>query len=170
MTSNNSAEEKKEHYSVISLIVENEPGVLARIAILFSRKGYNIETVTVGKIPGENLSSMIFTLKADTKTLEQIIKQTEKLIHTIYVNIHSDEESIVRGHMLARVKTNGDKDSIEKLVNDYKARIIHIGENHIIIELVNSPDKIDEFVEKISKYELKELRRSGINAVTKEGY
>lgn len=159
-----------EHYSVISLVVDNEPGVLARVATLFARKGYNIETVNVGKIPGKELASMIFTVKADTQTLEQIIKLAEKMIHVIYINVHSDEESIVREHVLARVKVNGDANKVKEIANNYSASIVHEGKNHLVLELVDDHKKVSEFAKEMRNYDLKEIRRSGINAVTKEGY
>lgn len=160
----------KKHYSIISLIVEDEPGVLARIATLFSRKGYNLETVNVGKIPGKNLSSMIFTVYASENTLEQIIKQTEKLVRTISVTVHSDEESVVREHCLIRLESNGKSIlEIKSIAKKFNAKILFEGEDNIILELVDSPQKINEFVTSFGKAKVNELRRSGINAVTKNG-
>ena len=160
----------KKHYSIISLIVEDEPGVLARIATLFSRKGYNLETVNVGKIPGKNLSSMIFTVYASESTLEQIIKQTEKLVRTVNVTVHSDEESVVREHCLIRLESNGKSISqIKSIAKEFNARILFEGKDNIILELVDSPQKINEFVTSFKEAKVNELRRSGINAVTKNG-
>lgn len=158
------------HYSIISLIVENEPGVLARIATLFSRKGYNLETVNVGKIPETNFSSMIFTVYANEKTLEQIIKQTDKLVHTVSVTIHSDLESIVREHCLIRLESNGKSiDEIKKIAKENNASVIYDGKDNIVVELVSSPQSVDKFIEDLKGSSIKELRRSGINAVTKNG-
>jgi acetolactate synthase-1/3 small subunit len=159
-----------EHYSVISLVVDNEPGVLARVSTLFARKGYNIETVNVGKIPGQELASMLFTVKADAATLEQILKQTERMIHVIHINVHSDEESIVREHILARIKVNGDVEKVKEIANKFDANIVHEGENHLVVELVDDHKKVSDFAKEMRNFDLKEIRRSGINAVTKEGY
>lgn len=147
----------------ISVLVENKPGVLARISGLFSARGFNIESLAVGETEDPTVSRMTIVVDAkDERILEQIIKQLRKLIDTISVVDLTKRNFIHRE--LALVKINFSKESktkITSLVHKYKAELLEIREDLAILEICAESEKVKSFLEELKIFGIKELMRTG---------
>ncbi|WP_456330703.1 acetolactate synthase small subunit [Archaeoglobus sp.] len=145
----------------IAVLVENKPGVLARVAGLFRRRGFNIESLTVGTTEKEDLSRMTIVVEGDDKVVEQVIKQLNKLIETIKVSEIS-ESSVERELCLIRVHAPPEKrGEIVELTNIFRARIVDVSRNSFIIEVTGDEDKVSAFIDLMRQYGIKELARTG---------
>ena len=147
---------------IIALTVNNQSGVLSKIAGLFTRRGYNIDSLSVGTLDSKNLSRMTIVFNGDERTLEQVKKQLNKLIDIIKVVDLSKDLSIFRELILIKVDTNStNKREIIDIVDTFRAKIISYNKKSIIIELAGDKEKIDAFTSLISVYGVKELARTG---------
>jgi acetolactate synthase-1/3 small subunit len=147
---------------IIALTVNNQSGVLSKIAGLFTRRGYNIDSLSVGTLDSENLSRITIVFNGDESTLEQVKKQLNKLIDVIKVVDLSKDFSIFRELILIKVDTNStNKREIIDIVDTFRAKIISYNKKSIIIELAGDKAKIDAFTSLISVYGVKELTRTG---------
>ncbi len=147
---------------VISVIVENKPGVLTRISGLFSRRGFNIESLSVGVTENPNHSRMTIVVEGDDDVLEQIQKQLYKLIDTLKVIDLPPETSV--GRELIMVKVNADKSvrsEVIQITDIYRGRIVDVGENILTIELTGEEGKLNAFINMMAKFGIKELVRTG---------
>ncbi|WP_456468931.1 acetolactate synthase small subunit [Archaeoglobus sp.] len=145
----------------IAVLVENKPGVLARVASLFRRRGFNIESLTVGTTEREDLSRMTIVVEGDEKVVEQVTKQLNKLIETIKVSEIS-EGSVERELCLIRVHAPPDKrGEIVELTNIFRARIVDVSRDSFIIEVTGDEDKVNAFIDLMRQYGIKELARTG---------
>jgi acetolactate synthase-1/3 small subunit len=149
--------------NVLSVLVENEAGVLARISGMFSRRGYNIESITVGpsEIPG--LSRMVIV--TDIEDVEQIQKQLYKLINTIKVTNLSDLDYLDRELALIKVSTKNHRAEIIEISNLFRTRIIDVGDDSLIIEAVGDTEKLGALIQILKPYGIKEVVRTGAIAV-----
>lgn len=146
----------------LALIVNNHAGVLSKIAGLFTRRGYNIDSLSVGPIDMPNLSRMTIVFNGDEQTFEQVKKQFNKLVDVIKVIDLSDQPSVHRELLLVKVAiTNGNKKDLIDLCNIYRGHIIDFSKKSLIIELTGDEKKMNAFVELIKTYEIKELVRTG---------
>ncbi|MFC1804564.1 acetolactate synthase small subunit [Candidatus Omnitrophota bacterium] len=152
----------------ISLLVENKFGVLARIAGLFSARGYNIASLAVSETLDPSVSYMTIVVDArDEKILEQVKKQLNKLIDIITVTDFTKREHVERELVLVKVScTPKDKEELEKLIAKYVAKIIQCKGNTAIIEAVDEQAKIEELLGALEKFGVKELVRTGKIAIT----
>src|SRR3989344_9494188 len=118
------ANEKKLHKKIISMLVEDQPGVLTRIAGMFARRGFNIETITVGKTTKKGVSKMVITVIGDDATLEQVEKQVNKLIDTIKVTEMPEHKSVIRELCLIKVSISSKKakDDVLRYTKIYKTK------------------------------------------------
>ena len=152
----------------LALIVNNKAGVLSKIASLFTRRGYNIDALSVGKTQTKEFSRMTITFNCNKKTFEQIIKQFNKLIDVIKVIEMPQNKSIYRELILIKIKINKESRSdILDIVNIYKGKILNFTKKNVIIELTGNKDKIDAFNSLIKSYEIKELVRTGFTGLLK---
>ncbi len=151
--------------NVLSVLVENEAGVLARISGMFSRRGYNIESITVGASEHPGLSRMIIV--TDLKDVEQIQKQLHKLINTIKVTNLSDLDFVERDLALIKVSTKVNKSEIIEIANLFRARIVNVADDALIIEAVGGAEKIDALIQILRNYGIKEVARSGTIALSR---
>lgn len=147
---------------VISVVVEDKPGVLTRISSLFSRRGYNIESLTVGHthIPGRSRFTIV--VEGDATTLEQIRKQTQKLIHTITVEELSHKHAVMREFTVLKLAYNSSTSGIVNYVIDfYGGKMLdHTGEI-IVVEFTGSEEKIDRIFEELEEVKIIESIRTG---------
>ncbi|MCX6680145.1 MAG: acetolactate synthase small subunit [Methanothrix sp.] len=146
----------------IAVIVENKSGVLTRIAGLFSRRSFNIDSLSVGATENPDYSRMTITVQGDRDVLEQVIKQLSKLINVIRVSELDPSESIERE--LAIIKVNADKESrseIMQIVNIFRAKIIDVSHRSMIIEVTGDEEKIDAIVQLLRQFGIKEIARTG---------
>lgn len=150
----------------IAVLVNNQPGVLQRVAGLFGRRGFNIESITVGSSEEKGLSRMVIETSGDDKTLEQISKQLYKLIDVIkVVNLSS---SPMVGRELALIKVSAEpamRSEILGIVETFRAAVVDIGSTTLIVQVAGDSSKIDAMVELLSPYGLKELTRTGVTAM-----
>lgn len=154
---------------VISVKVENKSGVLARVAGLFSARGYNIDSLAVSQTEDNDISVMTIVVRGDDRIIEQVKKQLNKLIDVIKVSDHSDYPSVNRE--LALVKLNAQaarRPEIYQLAEIFKAEIVDISLKTITIEVTGEPERIDNFIELIRPYSIKELIRTGRISMMKE--
>jgi acetolactate synthase-1/3 small subunit len=150
----------------ISVLVNNQPGVLSRVAGLFGRRGFNIESITVGASEEKGLSRMVIVTTGDDQTLEQISKQLYKLIDVIkVVNLSS---SPMVGRELALIKINAEpamRSEILGVVETFRAAVVDIGTNTLTVQVAGDSSKIDAMVELLTPYGLRELSRTGVTAM-----
>lgn len=151
---------------IISVIVENKPGVLARVSSLFSRRGFNIESLTVGVTEDPTLSRMTIVSTGDDSTLEQIVKQLHKLIDTIKVMDLPKDNSVKRELVLIKVEINNKTRSEVVQISDvFRAKIVDVGHSSISIEITGEEGKIEAFINLMRQFGIKELVRTGTVAL-----
>jgi acetolactate synthase-1/3 small subunit len=152
---------------VISVTVENKPGVLARVASMFARRGFNIHSLTVG--PTEDPSRSRMTVVVDGPEMEQIIKQLYKLVHTIKVTEHKPGEAVEREIMLLRVNAEPSRRSeILEAANVFEAKAVDVGANTVTFEVVGEPARLADFHEMMKTYGIVGLVKSGRIALGKD--
>ena len=154
----------------ISVIVENKPGVLHRVSGLFSRRGFNIESLAVGTTEKPDTSRMTIVAEGDDQTLEQIIKQLYKQIDVLKVFDLPQESQIERELALLKVKAKEkDRQEITQIVNIFKARIVDVAENSLTIEVSAEKDKVENMQKLLDKFGILELVRTGKIALQRGG-
>jgi len=146
----------------ISILVENKFGVLARVAGMFSGRGFNIDTLNVGPTLDASSSRMTIVVRGDDKVLEQVIKQLEKLVDVIDVQDFRDEAYVDRELILMRVKaTAKTRAEILQICDIFRAKVIDVQENSLAIEVTGSGGKILKFLELMDRFGVLELTRTG---------
>ena len=153
---------------VITALVENHPGVLARVSGLFARRGYNIESLAVSVTDDPSISRMTLVVGGDHLILEQITKQLHKLIEVIRVVDYTEIQAVERELALIKVSAEPrDRGEIMQIVEIFRGRIIDMSDKTFIIEVTGSPDKIDKIRELLNGYGIKELVRTGVIAMAR---
>ncbi|MDP5276231.1 acetolactate synthase small subunit [Chengkuizengella axinellae] len=150
----------------ISILVNNQPGVLQRVASLFGRRGFNIESITVGKSEEEGLSRMIIVTTGDNSKLEQISKQLYKVVDVIKVIDISANPMVERE--LALIKVNAEpsiRPEIIGVVETFRATIVDIGPKSIMVQVVGDSEKVKAMVELLKPYGVIQLTRTGVAAM-----
>jgi acetolactate synthase I/III small subunit len=146
----------------ISILVENHSGTLSRIAGLFSSRGYNISSLTVGETEDATVSRMTIVVAGDDSVIEQVVKQLNRLIDVIKVIDFGSDPIIERELILIRVDSaKGNRHEIVELADIFGASVAHVATTSITLELSSTCDKIDEFIGLIKPYGVKELIRTG---------
>ncbi|OBR66404.1 acetolactate synthase small subunit [Paenibacillus oryzae] len=152
----------------IAVIVNDQPGVLQRVAGLFGRRGFNIESITVGASEEQGLSRMVIVTSGDDHTLEQITKQLYKLIDVIKV-IDLSSNAMV-GRELALIKVYAEPSSrpeILGVVETFRASVVDIGTQSLMVQVVGDSGKIDAMIELLKPYGIRELSRTGVTALNR---
>ena len=158
----------EEIYShIISILVENKSGVIQRVTGLFTRRGFNIDSIAVGASEVEGLARMVFVVKGDQKILEQVIKQTNKLVDVVKVKDLDPNNSVKRELCLVKVKTSDDKvrSEIMQYSDVFRAQIVDVCDNNLTVEITGSPSKIDSFISLLKPFGIKRRARTGMTAV-----
>nr|WP_223067902.1 acetolactate synthase small subunit [Paenibacillus caui] len=152
----------------IAVLVNDQPGVLQRVSGLFGRRGFNIESITVGQSEEPGLSRMVIVTKGDDHTLEQIEKQLYKLIDVIKVVNLSTMPMVSRELALIKVKSEpAERPEIMGLVETFRAAVVDIGTKNMMVQVVGDTDKIDAMLELLKPYGVQELSRTGVTAMTR---
>ena len=153
----------------ISILVENKPGVLQRVAGLFTRRDFNIDNITVGRTANSKLSRITITTHGDNNTLEQIIKQLNKLIEVIKVREMKPENTLRRQLALLKIHapTEQDKAEIIQYVNIFRGHIIDVTPKTITVEITGDPKKINALMDLLRPYGIKETAKTGITAIAR---
>ena len=151
---------------VISMHVENRQGVLARIAGLFSGRGYNLESITAGPTTDPTVTRITLACTGDDAVVEQIKKQLNRLIDVIRVNELTGVPSLNRELMLVKVNAKGpQRGEVFQVADVFKAQIMDVGHDSMTVELAGAPDKIDDLVSLLQPYGIAEIARSGVVAM-----
>lgn len=146
----------------LSVLVENRPGVLTRIAGLFARRGYNIDSLTVGRTEDEHYSRMTIVVDGDQDIVEQVAKQLHKLIDVIKVNDITDVPHVERELVFVHVKgDSNNRGEIMDLLEIFRGRVVDLSKNSMIVETTGDCGKIDAFVAALAPYGIKEVVRTG---------
>lgn len=155
--------------STIAFLVENKPGVLFNVANMFRRRGYNIESISVGPVQNTDLARMTVSVEANSKVLNQIVDQLDKMVDVIKVKRLDPMRSIMREMILVKLDTSDPMAREETLrhVNEFHGLILHIDPECIIAEVTGGPEAIDEFVERTRSIGIEELSRTGVTALEK---
>lgn len=154
---------------ILSVMVKNNAGVLARVSSLFGRRGFNIDSLTVSATTDPTISRMSIIVQGDEATLEQIIKQVSKLEEAIWVEQLWEDESYCKELVFVKVlaENAASRESIREVAEVYNANIVESTHNAIIVELTEVPSRIDAFLDVISNFEVLEMSRSGVTAIEK---
>ncbi len=151
---------------VLSVLVDNHSGVLARVASLFGRRGYNIDSLTVSATNDPGISRITIVVEGDEAIISQIISQTRKLIETRDVFALNEQKSLLRELLLVKLAATESRRSAIREVSDiYGADIVDLSVDSMIVELTGAPAKIDAFLEVLKEYDIVEMCRTGITAL-----
>jgi acetolactate synthase-1/3 small subunit len=146
----------------LSVLVENKPGVLARVAELFARRGFNIESLAVGTTDRPEISRMTIVVDVADKSLEQVRKQLHKLVNVIEINDLDPDRSVDRELMLMKIKAAKDSRSeVVGIVDIFRGKIIDVSRESIIVEVTGTSAKLAAFEDLVRHYGIKELARTG---------
>ena len=153
---------------VLSILIDNTPGALSRVVGLFSRRGYNIDSLTVGETEKAEVSRMTVAVTGDGIVLDQIEKQIHKLENVIDVEKLSGEASVCRELILVKVAASREeRPSINAIVESFRAKIVDVAADSMMIELTGNQAKLNAFTKLLDGYEIKELVRTGITGLTR---
>ena len=151
---------------VLSALVKNSSGVLSRVSGLFSRRGYNIDSLTVGRTEDPSISRMTITVMGDDNVLEQVKKQLNKLEDVVSVVDFKANESVYRELVLIKVKANAEnRATINETVKIFRSKIIDLSTDTLTIELTGDEDKISALISLMEEYGIEELVRTGVTAL-----
>ncbi len=153
----------------LSVLVENKPGVLARIAGLFSRRGFNIDSLAVGPTEYQDISRMTIVVNVDELPLEQVTKQLNKLVNVIKI-VELDPSAVQRELILVKVKADAEtRSQVLELVNLFRARAVDVAPDAVTIEATGKPEKLEAMLRVLEPFGVKELVQSGMVAVGRGG-
>ena len=161
--------EMKEEKHILTMLVENEPGVTARVSGLFASRGYNIETICGAPTANPKMSRITISTQANPEMLERIMKQVRRLINVIKVRDMTGEEAVKREMAMICVKAlPKDRSEILRIVETFRGRIVDTGSTQFIIEVTGGQHKIDALIRLLEPMGIKKLARSGILALYRE--
>ncbi len=153
---------------IISILVENEFGVLARVAGLFSGRGYNIESLSVAETMDPTVSRITLVSSGDDHVLEQIVKQLNKLICVIKVSDFQDTDYVERELCLVKVGVSeNDRAQLMNIVNIFRAKVIDVGPRSYVIEVTGTEDKINAMLQLLKPFGIREMARTGKAALVR---
>ena len=154
----------------LSVLVENKPGVLARIAGLFSRRGFNIESLAVGPTEHAEISRMTIVVNVEDSPLEQVTKQLNKLIEVIKIVELDGAASVSRELLLVKVKADATtRGQVLEVVQLFKAKVVDVATDAITVQVVGNQDKLEDFLRIVEPFGVRELVQSGMVAIGRGG-
>ena len=152
----------------LSVLVENKPGVLARIAGLFARRGFNIDSLAVGPTEISDVSRMTIVVNVETKPLEQVVKQLNKLIPVLKIVELEKDDSVERELLLIKVKATADsRAQIVEIADIFRSKIVDVAPAALTIEATGSPDKLAAMTDMLRPYGIREFVRTGLVALAR---
>jgi acetolactate synthase-1/3 small subunit len=152
----------------LSVLVENRPGVLARIAGLFARRGFNIESLAVGPTEDEHISRMTIVVKVEAKSLEQMVRQLDKLINVIHIEELDHEHSVERELLLVKVDADADvRSQILEIAGIFRAKIVDVSPGALSLEATGTPEKLTALIETLRPYGIRETAKTGLIALAR---
>lgn len=158
-------------WSIISVLVENKPGILFKVTNLFRSRNFNIDSISVGVTENPEFSRMTITTIGDEKQVTQIIKQLDKMIDTIEVKRLDEKMSVYRELVLMKIKVSKPSDSMEvmNLAKAFECKVHDVRKTSIMVELTATPDRINAFEDLVRGYGIVDIARTGICALPRGG-
>ena len=156
---------------MIGTLVEHKPGVLYEVSNMFRRRGFNIESISVGVTEQKDLARMTITVNGDERTIEQVVKQLNKLINVVKVSILEPKTTVIREMALIKIhaldaKTRSD---VIQYVNIFRGHIVDLASDSLIVEITGDSEKIDAFIDSAASFGIREIARTGITAMSRGG-
>ncbi|MGI5978241.1 MAG: acetolactate synthase small subunit [Oscillospiraceae bacterium] len=152
--------------AVISLLVENNANMLSRVTMLFGRRGFNIDSLTVSATNDPDISRITIKTTGDERIIDQIVLQTKKLVEVKAVQLMDDHEAIQRELLLVKIAAKEkQRGAIREICEIYKANIVDFSPTSIVCEVTGKPSKINGFLDVVAEYEILELCRTGVTAM-----
>jgi acetolactate synthase-1/3 small subunit len=161
------SQQKPLPYRILSVIVDNKPGVLFRVTNLFRARNFNIESITVGITEQKDISRMTIAIQSDSRTTDQLVKQLSKLIDIIEVRILDTGNTVFRELALIKMKAHNPTSRMEitHFSNIFRAKILDVSTDSMMVEITGTPDKIDAFKSIVDPYGIIQIARTGISAL-----
>jgi acetolactate synthase I/III small subunit len=153
---------------ILSILVENKPGVLTRIAGLFARRGFNIDTLAVGPTDDESLSRITLTLDGAKHPIDQVTKQLHKLVNVLKIRDLEPEETLSRELALFKVAADGSgRAEVMQICEIFRAKVVDVNKRSIVVEVTGTDDKVDAFERLVRPFGLIEMARTGEIAISR---
>jgi len=150
----------------LSVLVENKPGVLARVAGLFSRRAFNIHSLAVGQTEHPEISRITVVVDVEDLPLEQVTKQLNKLVHVLKIVELEDDRSVQRDLVLVKVRADArQRTDVLQIVDLFRAHVVDVAPDSLVIEAVGSPDKLEALLAALSMHDVREIVQSGTVAI-----
>jgi acetolactate synthase-1/3 small subunit len=158
-------------WAILSILVENKPGILFKITHLFRARNFNIDSISVGVTENPDYSRMTITTFGDEKRIDQIIKQLDKMIDTIDVKRLDEHKTVYRELSIFKIKLSNANDSMDvnKLANAYGGKVHDVKKDSIMVELTATPDQIKAFEELVKPFGIIDVARTGVAALQRSG-
>ncbi|OBB74273.1 acetolactate synthase 3 regulatory subunit [Mycolicibacterium flavescens] len=152
----------------LSVLVEDKPGVLARVASLFSRRGFNIQSLAVGATEQKNMSRMTIVVSVDEAPLEQITKQLNKLVNVIKIVEQEEENSVSRELALIKVRTDAStRGQVIEAVNLFRAKVVDVSTESLTVEATGTPEKLEALLRVLEPFGIREIVQSGVVSLSR---
>jgi acetolactate synthase I/III small subunit len=153
---------------ILSILVENKPGVLTRIAGLFARRGFNIDTLAVGPTDDERISRITLTLDGAKHPIDQVTKQLHKLVNVIKIRDLEPEETLARELALFKISADGTtRSEVMQICEIFRAKIVDVSKRSVVVEVTGDCDKVDAFERLVRPFGLVEMARTGEIAIAR---
>ena len=158
-------------WAILSILVENKPGILFKVTHLFRSRNFNIDSISVGITENPDYSKMTITTYGDEKQIDQIVKQLDKMIDTVKVEHLDEHKTVFRELCLFKIKLSNSNDSMEvnKLANAYGGKVHDVKKDSIMVELTATPDQIQAFEELAKPFGILDVARTGVAALQRSG-
>lgn len=158
-------------WAILTLLVENKPGILFKVTHLFRSRNFNIDSISVGVTDNPEYSRMTITTYGDEKQVEQIVKQLDKMIDTLEVRHLDEHKTVYRELSIFKIKLGNANDSMEvnKLANAYGGKIHDVRKESMMVELTATPDQIRAFEELVKPFGIIDVARTGVAALQRSG-
>ena len=158
-------------WAILSILVENKPGILFKVTHLFRSRNFNIDSISVGVTENPEYSKMTITTYGDEKQIEQIVKQLDKMIDTIKVERLDEHKTVYRELCIFKIKLSNASDSMEvnKLANAYGGKVHDVKKDSLMVELTATPDQIKAFEELAKPFGILDVARTGVAALQRSG-
>jgi len=158
-------------WAILSILVQNKPGILFKVTHLFRSRNFNIDSISVGVTDNPDYSKMTITTYGDEKQVEQIVKQLDKMIDTVKVEQLDEHKTVYRELCLFKIKLSNANDSMEinKLANAYGGKVHDVKKDSIMVELTATPDQIQAFEELAKPFGIIDMARTGVAALQRGG-
>ena len=157
-----------EHKKVLSILVDNTTGVLSRVSGLFSRRGYNIDSITAGETMDPRYTRMTIVVNGDDQVLEQIHKQLNKLVDVVDIKELEENHSVCRELVLVKIRCSAaERQAVIAIADIFRANIVDVSKDSLIVEMTGAQSKIDAFIRLLDGHEILELDRTGITGLSR---